>query len=133
MITIRQIEVPAHNGKLKNPTARIHPIPIFTQGRGSQEPDPAYFPKCANQLYGLRKPQNERDYQMLAYLSTFYNIQQEAADASKSGEKNFVQGHGGLPTKILQPLRSETGTTAPTQAPDPIRWLPARNLWANLN
>jgi outer membrane murein-binding lipoprotein Lpp len=86
-ITMRQIEVRARNGKLKNPTARIRPIPIFTQGRGAQEPDPAYFPKYANQLYGLRKPENERDHQMLAYLSAFYDIQQEAADASESGEK----------------------------------------------
>ncbi|KAK3366741.1 hypothetical protein B0T24DRAFT_681932 [Lasiosphaeria ovina] len=85
-VTMRQIEVRARNGKLKNPTARIRPIPIFIQGRGAQEPDPAYFPKYANQLYGLRKPQDKRDYQMLAYLSTFYDIQQEAADASESGE-----------------------------------------------
>ncbi|KAK0702662.1 hypothetical protein B0H67DRAFT_594877 [Lasiosphaeris hirsuta] len=86
-VTMRQIEVRARNGKLKNPTARIRPIPIFAQGRGPQEPDPTYFPKYANQLYRLRKPQNERDHQMLAYLSTFYDIQQEAADASESGEK----------------------------------------------
>ncbi|KAK3365006.1 hypothetical protein B0T24DRAFT_505746, partial [Lasiosphaeria ovina] len=85
-VTMRQIEVRARNGKLKNPTARIRPIPIFAQGRGAQEPDPARFPKYADQFYGLRKPQKERDHLMLEYLSTFYDIQQEAADASESGE-----------------------------------------------
>ncbi|KAK3364304.1 hypothetical protein B0T25DRAFT_563327 [Lasiosphaeria hispida] len=50
------------NDKRKNPIARIRPIPIFIQGHGAQEPDPAYFPKYADQFYGLRKPQKERNY-----------------------------------------------------------------------
>ncbi|KAK5654460.1 hypothetical protein OQA88_7371 [Cercophora sp. LCS_1] len=81
-VTMRQIDIRTRNGKLKNPISRIRPIPIFTQGRGAQEPDPANFPRYADQFYGLRKPQKERDYQMLVYLSKFYDIWQEAVDQS---------------------------------------------------
>lgn len=75
-ITMRQIDIRARNGKLKNPITRIRPIPVFIQGRGAREPDPAYFPKYADQLYSLRKPQNDHDYYVLTYLSKFYDIWQ---------------------------------------------------------
>ncbi|GAB1312026.1 hypothetical protein MFIFM68171_02236 [Madurella fahalii] len=86
-VTMRQMEIRARNSRLKNPIARIRPVPIFVQGRGAEEPNPDYFPKYADQLYGLRTPQKERDYQMLAYLSKFYDIQLEAADTSQSSEE----------------------------------------------
>ncbi|KAK5656230.1 hypothetical protein OQA88_4991 [Cercophora sp. LCS_1] len=83
-VTMRQIGARGRNSKLKNPISRIRPIPIFIQG---QEPDPARFPQYANQLYNLRKPQQKRDYQMLAYLSKFYDIWQDAANTSHSSEE----------------------------------------------
>lgn len=86
-VTMRQMEIRARNSRLKNPIARIRPVPVFIQGRGAEEPSPDYFPKYADQFYSLRKPQTERDYQMLAYLSKFYDIQLEAADVSRSGEE----------------------------------------------
>jgi len=81
-VTMRQIEVRARNGRLKNPISRIRPIPIYVDGRGAQEPDARFFPKYADQLYSLRKPQNDSEHQMLAYLSKFYDIWQEAVDQS---------------------------------------------------
>ncbi|GAB1314309.1 hypothetical protein MFIFM68171_04519 [Madurella fahalii] len=86
-VRMRQMEARSLNSKLKNPIARIRPVPIFIQGRGAGEPNLDYFPKYADEFYGLRKPQKERDYKMLTYLSEFYDIQLEAADASRSGEE----------------------------------------------
>ncbi|KAK0729587.1 hypothetical protein B0H67DRAFT_604807 [Lasiosphaeris hirsuta] len=86
-VTMRQSDVRARNSRLKNPTARIRAIPIFIHGHGAKDPDPSFFPKYADQLYNLRKPQTARDYQMLTDLSKFYDIWDEAADTSQSGEE----------------------------------------------
>ncbi|KAK3364142.1 hypothetical protein B0T25DRAFT_58914 [Lasiosphaeria hispida] len=84
-VTMRQIDARARNSRLKKPTARIRAVPIFIQGHGAKDPDPSFFPKYADQLYNLRKPQTAHDYQMLADLSEFYDIWDEAADTSQSG------------------------------------------------
>ncbi|KAK3364144.1 hypothetical protein B0T25DRAFT_627967 [Lasiosphaeria hispida] len=86
-VTMRQFDARARNGKLKNPTARIRAVPIFIQGHGAKDPDPSFFPQYADQLYSLRKPQMARDYQILTDLSKFYDIWNEAANTSQSGEE----------------------------------------------
>ncbi|KAK5656575.1 hypothetical protein OQA88_4554 [Cercophora sp. LCS_1] len=101
---MRQIEVRARNGKLKNPIARIRPIPIFVPGVGAQDPDPAYFPGYVDQLYVLRKPQKESDRKMLAYLSKFYDIWHEAS-ASRSDEEEAKVD----PERAVEPLEEILG------------------------
>ncbi|KAK3382013.1 hypothetical protein B0H63DRAFT_451293 [Podospora didyma] len=83
-VAMRQGDIRSRDSRLRNLIARIRPIPIFIPGRGAQDPDPAYFPKYADQFYGLRKPPRERDYQVLDYLSKFYDIWLEAAAADES-------------------------------------------------
>ncbi|KAK1749860.1 hypothetical protein QBC47DRAFT_395156 [Echria macrotheca] len=86
-ISMRQMEIRMRNGRLKNPVARIRPVPIFVHGQGAREPDPEHFPKYADQLYALRKPRKDRDFRMLAYLSKFYDIEQEAANVDQSSQE----------------------------------------------
>ena len=93
-VSMRQMDIRARNGKLKDPMARIRPIPIFVPGHGAKEPDVDKFPKYADQLYSLRKPQTRRDYEILAHLSKFYDILDEmqletSEDLSEEGQEQL--------------------------------------------
>jgi hypothetical protein len=93
-IATLQMAARARNNNLGNPTLLIRSIPIFHQDHGIVHPDPARFPRHADEFYSLKTPQTERHRQILTYLAGFYDILQNASDASDASESDRSQSGG---------------------------------------
>ena len=65
------------NGCLRGPASFIKAAPRFVPGVGAEYPTESLFPQYLYQFYALRYPKDERDREILAYLSTFYYIRRE--------------------------------------------------------
>ncbi|KAK7416912.1 hypothetical protein QQZ08_011830 [Neonectria magnoliae] len=61
------------NTALRNPKYPIRPL-IAILHNGIVEPDPARFPRHADEFYALRAPTTDHQRRMLAYLADFYDI-----------------------------------------------------------
>ncbi|KAK0631432.1 hypothetical protein B0T14DRAFT_3142 [Immersiella caudata] len=71
------------NNALRNPTFPIHPLPASRPNGTLVYPDPALFPRHADEFYSIRNP-SDRSRQMLAYLAQFYGIYSQIPGSSGS-------------------------------------------------
>ncbi|KAK3333245.1 hypothetical protein B0T19DRAFT_120844 [Cercophora scortea] len=67
------------NSGLRNPALPIAPIMIYRPGGGGgggvvETPDPALWPRDAEEFYALRQPGTEREGRMVRYLVRFYRV-----------------------------------------------------------
>lgn len=61
------------NNALLNPKYPIRPLIAFRHDN-IVEPDPALFPRHADEFYALRTPKTDHSRRMLAYLADFYDV-----------------------------------------------------------
>ncbi|KAJ0279463.1 hypothetical protein COL940_006729 [Colletotrichum noveboracense] len=71
--TMLQTMSTMRNFLLRNPKRPIHAVVAYHDG-AIVEPDPAKFPKNADEFYSLRCPKTNRQRGMLNYLIGFYDI-----------------------------------------------------------
>ncbi|KAI8220252.1 Wac domain-containing protein [Colletotrichum sp. SAR 10_99] len=71
--TMLQTMSTMRNFLLRNPSRPVHAVVAYHDG-AIVEPDPAKFPKNADEFYSLRCPKTNRQRGMLNYLIGFYDI-----------------------------------------------------------